>query len=477
MSTRARADDSLIRSLDLICIVLAFAAAGGLATMLSRVGLFKWPEVPGRRIGGWPPDYVMLLVASLLLWAAVSAYTGVHKTDRLESTQYAYWRVVRALLAWLGTTEVVIFFLKLQSVSRRFDFSFFTMAGVLILLRRFLEQKLSWRRAQNRLGPRRAIVVGPPREAEWLLNVLSSRPEWYGTIARADLEHVESTLNGNSTNGAGDHADSEPAEVFLLPGSADVALVEQWAVRLLRQGRTVHIVPAIIDTQLFRQSLGDVAGVPAITLETGYPQQALEECAKRATDALLGGVLLLLLSPLMAVVALLVKLTSSGPVIFSQARLGQGGRRFRIFKFRTMRADAEDLLQRTPELRRKYEQNNFKLPEGEDIRVTPLGRILRATSLDELPQLINVLRGEMSLVGPRPIVPDELLRYGDYGSLLLMVKPGMTGNWQVSGRSRLVDYADRVRLDMEYLRDQSFGADLEILIRTVGAVARMDGAH
>ena len=287
---------------------------------------------------------------------------------------------------------------------------------------------------------------------------------------------MESALNGNCTNGACDNTESEPAEVFLLPGSADAALVEQWAVRLLRQGRTVHIVPAIIDAQLFRQNLGDVAGVPAITLETGYPH-ALEECAKRAADALLGGLLLVLLSPLMAVLALLVKLTSSGPVIFAQARLGQGGNRFRIFKFRTMRADAEDLLRRTPELRHKYEQNNFKLPEGEDNRVTPLGRILRATSLDELPQLINVLRGEMSLVGPRPIVPDEIVRYGDYGSLLLTVKPGMTGNWQVSGRSRLVDYADRVRLDMEYLRDQSLGADLEILIRTVGAVARMDGAH
>ena len=142
-----------------------------------------------------------------------------------------------------------------------------------------------------------------------------------------------------------------------------------------------------------------------------------------------------------------------------------------------MRTDAEEMLKRDGQLYRKYLENNFKLPEGEDLRVTRLGRILRVTSLDELPQLVNVLCGGMSLVGPRPIVQEELQKYGEYGALLLMVKPGMTGNWQVNGRSRIVKYSERVKLDMEYVRDQSLTADLRILIRTVGAVARMDGAH
>jgi lipopolysaccharide/colanic/teichoic acid biosynthesis glycosyltransferase len=142
-----------------------------------------------------------------------------------------------------------------------------------------------------------------------------------------------------------------------------------------------------------------------------------------------------------------------------------------------MLIDAEEMLRSDPQLYRKYKENNFKLPEGEDNRVTKLGRLLRASSLDELPQLINVLRGEMSLVGPRPIVPEEIKEYGEYGSLLLMVKPGMTGNWQVNGRSRIVEYSQRVKLDMEYVRDQSLSADLRILVRTLGAVTKMDGAH
>jgi lipopolysaccharide/colanic/teichoic acid biosynthesis glycosyltransferase len=183
------------------------------------------------------------------------------------------------------------------------------------------------------------------------------------------------------------------------------------------------------------------------------------------------------LSPLLALIAIAVKLTSPGAAIFVQERLGKRGKTFRILKFRTMRQDAEQLLRTKEELYRQYQENNFKLPEGQDYRITKIGRLLRASSLDELPQLVNVLRGEMSLVGPRPIVPAEIDKYGEYGSLLLSLKPGMTGNWQVNGRSRITQYSDRVKLDMEYVRDQSTGADLRILIRTVGAVARMDGAY
>ena len=142
-----------------------------------------------------------------------------------------------------------------------------------------------------------------------------------------------------------------------------------------------------------------------------------------------------------------------------------------------MRADAEQILRDTPSLHEKYVKNNFKLPGGEDPRFPPLGRFLRATSLDELPQLFNVLIGEMSLVGPRPIVPNEEVEYGDSAMLFMSAKPGMTGHWQVSGRSEIVEYRKRVELDLEYIRDQSLSKDFEILIRTVPAVLRRKGAN
>jgi exopolysaccharide production protein ExoY len=479
MSRSLQTTDQLARSLDFGCILVAFAGASGIASLLGTIGLFTWPDVPGRNIKGWPTDYVILLIVALILWAVVAAYYGIHKIARIESANHSYWRLVRALLLWLGATSASIFFLKLQIVSRQFNLSFFGLASCLILMRQLVERVLTIHSARDRTHGRQtrrsAIIIGPRRESEWLLNTLSARPEWYGAVAHADVEQVKAILNGEGPEERGGSA-AEPAEVFILPGAADRKQIEDWELRLLRRGRIIHVIPAIIDAQLFRQNLGDIAGVPTLTLETGNSGD-LEAGVKRAADVIVSALLLLILAPLMGLIALLVKFNSPGPVLFTQNRLGKAGLPFKIFKFRTMRIDAEEVLRNDSELRRKYLESNFKLPEGEDFRVTRLGSILRSTSLDELPQLVNVLRSEMSLVGPRPIVPEELERYGEYASLLLMVKPGMTGNWQVSGRSRIVEYSERVQLDMEYVRDQSVGADLSILIRTVGAVAKMDGAH
>jgi lipopolysaccharide/colanic/teichoic acid biosynthesis glycosyltransferase len=142
-----------------------------------------------------------------------------------------------------------------------------------------------------------------------------------------------------------------------------------------------------------------------------------------------------------------------------------------------MYQDAEKILGSDLAVYQKYVENNYKLPPGEDSRITPVGRFLRATSLDELPQLINVLRGDMSLVGPRPIVPPEIDKYGDYGVLFTSVKPGLTGNWQVSGRSEISDYSRRAALDIEYVRDQSLRTDIDILLKTIPAVLSRKGAH
>jgi lipopolysaccharide/colanic/teichoic acid biosynthesis glycosyltransferase len=142
-----------------------------------------------------------------------------------------------------------------------------------------------------------------------------------------------------------------------------------------------------------------------------------------------------------------------------------------------MYRDAEKTLYSNPDLYKKYVQNNYKLPKGEDLRITPIGSILRSTSLDELPQLFNVLKGEMSLVGPRPVVPSEINMYGDYGALFISVKPGLTGNWQINGRSDVDDYSRRAALDLEYVRDQSLKIDMDILLRTIRAVVSRRGAH
>ena len=197
---------------------------------------------------------------------------------------------------------------------------------------------------------------------------------------------------------------------------------------------------------------------------------------KRALDIIGASICIVLLAPLLAVIALLVVLDSPGPVLFCQRRLGRFGRPIRCLKFRSMDADAEARLLSDPVLFQQYVEHDYKLPASIDTRITRIGRFLRRTSLDELPQLWNVLRGDMSLVGPRPIVPDEIHHYNGEGPLLLSLKPGMTGAWQVMGRSA-VAYPERVTVELEYVEGWSLWRDLAILVRTIPTVLGGRGAY
>ena len=197
---------------------------------------------------------------------------------------------------------------------------------------------------------------------------------------------------------------------------------------------------------------------------------------KRAMDLLGATVMLVLLAPLLAIAALLISIDSPGPVVFAQRRLGRFGRRIRCYKFRSMYVDAEARLSRDSELFRRYVAHDYKLPASIDTRITRIGRLLRRTSIDELPQLWNVLRGDMSLVGPRPIVPDEIQHYNGEGPLLLSLKPGMTGAWQVGGRSKLT-YPKRCAVELEYVEGWSLWRDIGILLRTLPVVLTGRGAH
>ena len=246
-----------------------------------------------------------------------------------------------------------------------------------------------------------------------------------------------------------------------------------------------------LDTNTFKhiQVLPDIPGLPVhsvstkplsdyLTLNiTNNLKKRSNQLVKRIFDlsaTLVGG---LLISPLLLSLYILIKLDSRGPVLYSQKRLGKDGKHFRIWKFRSMVKDADVALERHleahPELREEWDRTH-KLTS--DPRITRIGKILRTTSLDELPQLINVLRGEMSLVGPRPIVDAEITKYNEAFDLYKLVRPGMTGYWQVSGRSN-TSYDYRVRLDSFYTRNWSIWLDLTVLIATVRVVLMREGAY
>jgi exopolysaccharide biosynthesis polyprenyl glycosylphosphotransferase len=243
----------------------------------------------------------------------------------------------------------------------------------------------------------------------------------------------------------------------------------------LLHGASVSVVPAELSAIPCRFSSQQLAGWPLIEL-TIPRLHLLQVMVKRTVDVIVSAAAIVLLAPLGLAVTLAIRHESTGPAIFKQKRLGLGGRPFRIWKFRSMRVDAEMVLKADPFLYRRYVENDYKLPPDEDPRITRVGSFLRRTSLDELPQLFNVLLGDMSLVGPRPVVPAEIEHYGAEARVFLAVKPGLTGHWQVNGRSS-VAYPERAELDIDYINNWSLGKDLDILAGTLSAVFSRRGAH
>lgn len=206
-----------------------------------------------------------------------------------------------------------------------------------------------------------------------------------------------------------------------------------------------------------------------------FHKKPFYECIKRIFDLVVSLVAVIVLSPILLVIALAIRLEDRGPILYRAQRVGRGGKPITVYKFRSMRMNAdrlEDML--TPEELEEYKKN-FKLEH--DPRITKVGAFLRKTSLDELPQLFNILSGTLSLVGPRPVLQEETELYGDKRNLLLSCKPGLTGLWQVSGRSNVTyESGRRQALELQYVSQRSLWLDIKILFWTVGAMVRMDGA-
>jgi exopolysaccharide biosynthesis polyprenyl glycosylphosphotransferase len=243
-----------------------------------------------------------------------------------------------------------------------------------------------------------------------------------------------------------------------------------WALE--KAGTEICVAPALLDVAGPRTTIRPIAGLPLLHME--HPEfSGAKRLIKAAFDKAIAGTALFFLVPLLGLIALAIAFGDRGPVLFRQTRVGKDGTPFVLFKFRTMVVDAE---LRKAELIARNDSDGVLFKMRKDPRVTRVGGFLRRYSLDELPQLFNVLLGNMSLVGPRPALPDETTKYGDYVRRRLAVKPGITGLWQVNGRSNL-PWDEAVRLDVRYVENWSLFLDLQILWKTWSAVTHAHGAY
>jgi len=470
--------------LDVCCISMAFALAFALRVAHESLPLLRRiPSTPWDPNQAVQSEYALVLAVSMLGWFLGLSFSNID----VYASKPALWQSVRPIIrasVWaFVATGVAVFALKMNSISRLFYGYYFLLGLAFLLAKRFMFASLVRRSRTSHGAHRHVLLVGSRLATGWFARVvLGAETAGYklvGVLVSGGPPPVEAfdlTIMG-SLGELDQVLERTPVDdVFIVGGATELAGLAPVAQRLILSGKVVSLVsaPAPI-LQGVHGRISDFAGVPVLSFGP-MPPDAVGARLKRGMDLLTAAFALILAAPIMAAIVAAMKVLDPGPLLFNQERLGLNGGRFRIHKFRTMRVDAEGMLTKNPELYRKYVMNGFKLPEDEDPRTSTFGRFLRRTSLDELPQLWNVLKGEMSLVGPRPIVPAELSLYEPYAKMFLAVRPGITGRWQVDGRSS-VPYPERAFLDLDYVGKHSLSSDFSILARTVPAVLRRKGAH
>jgi exopolysaccharide biosynthesis polyprenyl glycosylphosphotransferase len=466
MSRRALWESRYVRTL-LMGDLLVGLAAGAVAFEV-RFGL---------TVTGYNRVYLLL---SLLLPVALVAMLALHRTYEsrfLFVGTEEYQRVIRSGLGMIAAAAVVSYALNLP-LARSYVLVALPGATATVLAVRFAARKRLHLARERGECLRRVLVVG--HELAVLDMTARLRRERYH-----GLEVVGACLPPDGDGAVGlpvygtfdevaeavDAACVDTVLVLSCP-ELDGQALRRLAWRLERDEVDLILASALIDVAGDRTTIRPVDGLPILHVE--HPRlDGGARVVKEFFDRLGAALLLVLLSPVLVAVALCIRRDSPGPVFFRQVRVGRDGQHFLIYKFRSMYLDAEARLAEIQHLN-EYDGVLFKVRN--DPRVTPVGRWLRRLSLDEVPQLFNVLRGDMSLVGPRPPLPEEVAVYPDDMRRRLAVKPGMTGLWQVSGRSDL-PWEEAVRLDLRYVENWSLSLDLVILMRTVAAVTRSSGAY
>lgn len=459
---------------DMLAVVAAFAASQVIWPMLE----FPWFLFgPSGAALAWP-----------LILAVLGCYTRVGLMARNVGRQ-----LYIAVLTLVALFAVVAAILD-ETVAR----TTVIVVAPLVMLMSFTTRRLvTWRLRELRrvgIGVHRVVAVGSGEAVSALVDQLAKVTDHPMVVVGACTEggtpsedipvaarirpsdHLDRGLGrGNAVEAVVRAAREYKADTVCVVGgskfSDDRFRALTWALR--DEGVQIVRAPGLVDVSSHRIEF-DRAGVVTLLHVRNVPSHGPRRLVKEVIDRAGAAMLLLMLALPLVVIGMLVRLTSEGPALYAQTRIGKGGRPFRMYKFRTMVQNAEALR---GDLMTSNEHEGgvmFKLQN--DPRVTPLGRFLRRSSVDEFPQLLNVLRGDMSLVGPRPPLPDEVAQYDDVAARRLAVKPGMTGLWQVSGRSTL-NWDESVRMDLRYVDNWTIGTDMRMLWRTISAVVRGTGAY
>lgn len=424
-------------------------------------------------------EYLMLSLALPLLWLIAVHVAGGYEKRFLGAGSDEFRKVLNAGVSLTAALALISYAVNDELSRLYLVISMPVVVGLDLLARLALRKRLHRLRKRGQCMST-VVAVGHEAAVEQLIKELRREPHHGLQVVAACLageSHVNevagvpvvgdlgATANVVRNIGAGTVA------VLSCPEMDGVKL-RTLAWELEKTGTDLCLAPALLDVAGPRTTIRPTAGLTLVHVDhpqLSGPRQVLKDMFDRS-GAVLG---LLAISPLLLVIAAAIRLSDHGPVFFTQTRVGKDGEPFKIYKFRTMVTDAETRL---AELRAKNELDGVLFKIRNDPRVTGIGTWLRKWSLDELPQLLNVMLGQMSLVGPRPALPVEAAQYADHVRRRLVVKPGLTGLWQISGRSNLT-WDESVRLDLRYVENWSLALDLQILWKTLAVIVKRSGAY
>lgn len=422
--------------------------------------------------------YWIISAGIVLAWAWSLSLNDSRSHRVLGLGWVEYLRVISASVRLFGLVAIIAFLAK-ADIARGFLLLTLPIGVASLLFARWAFRRWLLHHRKNGAYAARVVLVGSASSVRMLARELNRAPgAGFATVGAClpSIEHAESgAVPGTDLRVVGDFnsvvegLNSVGADTVVIASADDLTTSQvkriSWSLEAGRQ----HLVlsPGILDVAGPRMHIRPVAGLPLIHVETPTFSKG-QRFVKRSMDLVLSTLALVSLAPLLLVLGLIVRLTSRGPAFFVQRRVGRGGRSIRMVKFRSMVVDAEEQLEAV-RLQQEELGNEVLFKMRDDPRVTRVGKFMRRYSLDELPQFLNVFIGSMSLIGPRPPLPSEVEKYADHVHRRFLMKPGITGPWQVGGRSSLT-WEESVRLDLDYVENWSLANDILILLRTIRVV-------
>ena len=419
-------------------------------------------------------QYFRVMVTIFIIWLFTLYKFDIYGSFRLKSIPNVLSGVFSAFMVGYLVFAVITYVFLFEWANRNFIFEVFLISCIclgiekLLVVLFFRALRLKGYNYQN------IIIVGTGDRARKFIDIINDHKEWGLKIQGiVDIEPLQGKtfVKGYEVIGSLEnladilHNNVVDDIVFVVP-RLGLSKIEEALIFCETEGVRTRIAVDYFNMKFSRMKQTDIEGFPMLTFER-IPDELFQLMIKRAMDIVISFFMLVILSPFLLFITLMVKLTSRGPVLFKQKRSGLNRRTFQLYKFRTMLKDAEDRLE---DLQKENEMSGpvFKLKD--DPRITSIGKVLRKFSIDELPQLWNVLRGDMSLVGPRPPLPDEVDKYDSWHRRRLSMRPGLTCIWQVSGRNQITDFDQWIKLDLQYIDNWNLLLDIKILFKTIPVV-------